>query len=108
MALRMGGGHVIGVARQAIADHFGIDFRAAPLGPLIFLKHDHARALAHDEAVAVDVIGSPSLFRAVLEAGRKRARLRESRPAARSTEHTSTLQSLLSTSYAVFCLAKKN
>src|SRR3546814_1311355 len=35
-------------------------------------------------------------------------RTRGSSPAARSEEHTSELQSLMRTSYAVFCLKKKN
>src|SRR3546814_1602111 len=34
--------------------------------------------------------------------------LQRGRPAARSEEHTSELQSLMRTSYAVFCLKKKN
>ena len=77
-------GDVIGVARQAIADHFGIDFRAARLGMLIFLEHDHARALAHDEAVAVLVIGAAGLFRLVVESGAERARLGEAGDADRA------------------------
>src|SRR3546814_14809677 len=59
---RMRRGDVIGVTRQAIADHFGVDFRAALLRALIFLKHDHARAFAHDEAVAGLVIWARRLF----------------------------------------------
>ena len=62
--------HVIGVARQAVADHLGVDLRAARLGVLIFLEHDDARALAHDEAVAVLVIGAAGLFGLVVEIGR--------------------------------------
>ena len=72
-------GDVIGVARQAVADHLGIDFRAARLGMLIFLEHDHARALAHDEAVAVLVIGAAGALGSSLKLGRKRARLARSR-----------------------------
>jgi hypothetical protein len=60
-------GDVIGIARQAIADHFGIDLRAARLGMLVFFQHDDARALAHDEAVAVLVIGAAGLFRRSLK-----------------------------------------
>ena len=55
-------GDVIGVARQAVSDHLGINGRAARLGMLIFLQHDNARALAHDEAVAVPVIGAAGLL----------------------------------------------
>src|SRR3546814_6008628 len=40
--------------------------------------------------------------------GRHRGRLRRPRPARRSEEHTSELQSLMRISYAVFCLKKKN
>ncbi len=70
-------GDVIGVARKAVTDHLGIDFRAARLGMLIFLEHDDARALAHDEAVAVLVIGAAGAGRIVAEAGGQRPRLAE-------------------------------
>ena len=48
---------VIGVARHAVADQLGIDLGAARLGVLVFFQHDDAGALAHDETVAVLVIG---------------------------------------------------
>ena len=70
-------GDVIGVARQAVADDFGIDFRAARLGVLIFLEHHHARALAHDEAVAVLVVGAAGLLGLVVHAHVERAGLGE-------------------------------
>ena len=54
-------GDVIGVARQAVADHLGIDARAARLGVLQLFQHDDAGALAHDEAVAVLVVGARGL-----------------------------------------------
>ncbi len=75
--LWMRGGDMIGIAGQAIADDFGIDVSAALLGMLIFFEHDHARAFAHDETVAVDVIGTARLFGRVVEGGRQRARLGE-------------------------------
>ena len=68
-------GDMIGVAGQAVADHFGIDIGAARLGLLIFLEHDYAGAFAHDEAVAVDVIGPAGALGFVVEIGRKRAGL---------------------------------
>ncbi len=77
-------GDVIGVARQAVADHLGIDLRAARLGVLIFLEHDHARALAHDEAVAVPVVGPAGFLRLVVEIGAERARLGEAGDADRA------------------------
>ena len=40
---RMRSGHVVGVARQAVTDDFGIDFRSARLGVLIFLEDHDAR-----------------------------------------------------------------
>src|SRR3546814_6918970 len=101
---------------------------------LIFLEHDDARALAHHEAVAALVIGAARLFGGVVAAHVQRARLREARDAdradrrfgaarehdvgvavpdhprrvARSEEHTSELQSLMRTSYAVFCCKTNN
>ena len=77
-------GDVIGIARQAVADHFGVDLRAARLGVLIFLEHDDARALAHDEAVAVLVVGPAGLLRLVVEIGGERARLGEAGDADRA------------------------
>ena len=67
IAVLRGGGDVMGVARQAIADEFGVDFRASRFGVLIFFQHDAARALAHDEAVAVLVIGARPLGGAIIE-----------------------------------------
>ena len=56
-------GDVIGIPRKAIAQHLGIDLRAARLGMLVFLKHHHTRALAHHESVAIRVIGAGCLGR---------------------------------------------
>ena len=81
---RMRRRHVIGVARQAVADHLGIDLGAARLGMLIFLEHHHARTLAHDEAVAILVVGAAGLFRRVVEPGGESARLREAGDAERA------------------------
>src|SRR5204863_19645 len=67
-ALGMRRGHVIGIARQAIAHDLGIDLRAARLGMLIFLEHDDAGTLAHHEAVAVLVPGAAGAPRLVAEA----------------------------------------
>ena len=66
-------GDVIGVARQAIALHFAIDLRAARLGVFVLFQHHDAGALAHDEAVAVLVIGPRGLLGRVVEAGGERA-----------------------------------
>ena len=55
-------GDVIGVARQAVTDDLGIDLRAARLGVLQLFEHDDAGALAHDEAVAVPVVGTRGRF----------------------------------------------
>jgi hypothetical protein len=74
---------VIGVARHAVADHLAIDLGAALLGALIFLQHDNAGALAHDEAVAILVVRTARLFRLVV-AGGKRARLGEAGDAERA------------------------
>lgn len=65
--------HVIGVTRQAVADHFGVDLRAARLGALILLEHHHTRAFAHHEAVTILVVRTARLFRRVVEVGAERA-----------------------------------
>ena len=57
---------MIGVARQAIAHDFGIDFCAACLGMFIFFEHHDARAFAHDKTVAVLVIRAARCFGAVI------------------------------------------
>ena len=77
-------GDVIGVARHAVTDQLGVDMGAARLGPLIFLEHDHARALAHDEAVAILVIGAAGVLGLVVEIGRQRPRLGEAGDAERA------------------------
>ena len=64
---------MVGVAGQAVADHFGVDLGAARLGVLQLLQHDDAGALAHHEAVAVLVVGTRGLLRLVVEGGAQRA-----------------------------------
>ena len=62
---------MVGVARQAVADDLGIDLGAASLGVLVFLQHHHAGTLAHDEAVAILVVGARGPGRIVVEARRQ-------------------------------------
>ena len=66
-------GDVVGVAGQAVADDLGIDLGAARLGMFQLFEDDDAGALAHDEAVAVAVIGTRGLFGRVVAIGRERA-----------------------------------
>ena len=66
---------MIGITREAIADHFSVDFRAARLGMLIFFQHDNASTLAHYKAVAILVIGAAGCFGAVIIGHVERARL---------------------------------
>ena len=73
-------GDVVGIARQAVADHLGVDVRAARLGVLEVLQHDDAGALAHHEAVAVLVVGARGLLRLIVE-GRCTAPCRRRNPA---------------------------
>src|SRR3546814_4771667 len=64
---------------------------------------------AHQRGEGVDLVGSPGHFEN--EAGDRRIddpRAVNLGKAQRSEEHTSELQSLMRTSYAVFCLKKKN
>ena len=50
--------HVVAVRGRAVADDLAVDLRAARLGVLQFLQHQHAGAAGDDEAVAVHVIGA--------------------------------------------------
>ena len=59
-----------GVAGHAVAFHFAVDLRAAALGMFKLFEHDNTGALAHDETVAVFVIGSRRAMRLVVEVGR--------------------------------------
>ena len=74
-------GDVIGIARQAIANDFGVDFCAACLCVLIFFQNDNACAFTHNKTVAVLVIGAACGFGTVVETHVQRACLREARNA---------------------------
>ncbi len=50
--------HVVTVGGRAVADHLGIDSRAARLGVFELFQHHHAGAAGDDEAVAADVVGT--------------------------------------------------
>ena len=69
VAVRGRRGDVVGVAREAVADHLGVDLGAARLGVLVLFEHHDPGALAHDEAVAVLVVGAGSPGGVVVEAG---------------------------------------
>ena len=77
-AFRMRGCYVIGIAREAVADNLGIDFRAACLGMLIFFKHNNTSTFAHDKAVAILVVRTRSLFRFIIIFCAQRTGLRKS------------------------------
>ena len=47
--------HVVRVARQAVADQFGVDLRAARRRAIAPLEDEHGRALAGHHALAVPV-----------------------------------------------------
>src|SRR3546814_7609809 len=55
-----------------------------------------------------DITPDPDWYFGTLPNGLRYAVRRNSVPPGRSEEHTSELQSLMRTSYAVFCLKKKN
>src|SRR5215472_5444090 len=56
-------GNVVGIPGEAITDKLAVDASAAPLRVLIFLQHDGARALAHDEAVTIAIVGARCALR---------------------------------------------
>ena len=58
-------GDVIGVARQAITQHLGIDLGTARLGVFVFFQNHHTRAFAHNKPVTIGVIGAAGLLRVV-------------------------------------------
>src|SRR6478609_10707477 len=63
---------VEGVAGKPVADDLGIDLGAARLSVLKRLDHHHAGALAHDETVAIAVIGTRGALRLIVEVGGQR------------------------------------
>ncbi len=48
--LRLGRGHVVRVVRRAVPEDLGVDLRPAGASGFELLEHEHAGALAHDEA----------------------------------------------------------
>ncbi len=67
IAILAGRGDVVGIARHAVANDFGIDLRPARLRMLKFFQHDNAGALAHHEAIAILIIRARGLFGRVVE-----------------------------------------
>ena len=63
---------MVSVAREAVANQFRVNARAARLCVLEFLQNDAARPFAHHEAVAIAVVRAGSRLRMVVEAGRER------------------------------------
>ena len=63
---------MIGIAGEAVADNLGVNSGPAGLGMLQALQNHDARAFAHDETVAVPVVGPRSLLRPIVETGGKR------------------------------------
>ena len=55
-------GNVAAVAVGAVADEFGIDFRAAPFGVFQFFQHKNPCAFADDQAVATVVVRTRGQF----------------------------------------------
>src|SRR4029077_19891522 len=51
VAILRGRGKVKRVPRHAVADHLGVDLRPPPPGVHVFLQHEDAGTLAHDETV---------------------------------------------------------
>ncbi len=73
VAVLGGGRDMVGVAGQAVADDLGVDPGVARQRVVETFQHDAARALPHDEAVAVAVVGPRGCLRAVIEARRQRS-----------------------------------
>ena len=69
-------GDVVRVRRRGVADDLGVDVRATRARHLQILQHQHARALAQHEAVALGVEGAARAGRIVVMA-RERAHVVE-------------------------------
>ena len=65
--------HVGAVGGRAVAGDLAVDARAARLGALVFLQHQHAGAAGDDEAVAVLVVGARGARRRRVVGRRHRA-----------------------------------
>ena len=76
-------GDVVRIGAHAVAGELAVDARAARLGVLELLEHQHARALAQHEAVAVDVPGAAGR-RGIVVARGQRARRAEAADAERA------------------------
>mmetsp|Transcript_4603 Transcript_4603/g.8709 ORF Transcript_4603/g.8709 Transcript_4603/m.8709 type:complete len:344 (+) Transcript_4603:466-1497(+) len=61
--------HVVRIARVATPQNLRVNLGSARLGVLQALQHQHARALAHDKAVAVCVPGAGGFLRGVVALG---------------------------------------
>src|SRR3546814_6092366 len=90
--LQTGLGKIPGAVLRGLTDHRNLHIHSGLIGDAV-LDLLEAGALAADNPITAGVaIGSQRLYNAV---------------SGRSEEHTSELQSLMRSSYAVFCLKKK-
>src|SRR3546814_3132666 len=98
---------VYGVARTPFGKFYGdlSGYPAAELGA-IALNEVMLRSALPASAIDGVLVGIGMIGGAALTVARQ-AVLRSDLPEARSEEHTSELQALMSISYAVFCLKKK-
>ena len=78
-AVLLGDHHVVGLARRGIPRHLRIDAGLAPERVAEGFQHQHARALAHHEAVAGAVEGARRARGRVVERGREGAERAEAR-----------------------------
>src|SRR5438874_3466375 len=62
-------GHVMRVVRIAETHYLGVDVRAAGLGALVFLEHEHRATLTHHETVATAVEGAGRVLGIVVARG---------------------------------------
>src|SRR5690606_8891895 len=80
LAALAGRGHVVRIAAHAEAGELRVDARTACLRPLVLLKHQDARAIAHHETVAARVPWTRSALGIVVARG---PRLHRAEPAQR-------------------------
>src|SRR3546814_3207024 len=94
----------VGRRRQTERRHPAVEFGGAVIGQVLILVRGAGAPFGRAETAAGQRIGFVAVAVIVPIDRPRTAHGQDTRPGLRSEEHTSELQSLMRTSYAVFCL----